>query len=212
MAEVFIPAAVTFPPALGQAHVDAWIETYTGDAQKRALAREQLLRLGPMGLPAMFSAFDHQSGYARFLVIELIETLVDQNPLLARTALRWAQQYHRYHLGQTRAFLIYCWGKTFSPLEALNLSPVFTWYGDTHPLVRMTLLNLIAARVDASRAEELKSFLSFVIHDPNPLLRRTGLRLCQHLRVGPAWLRLLRLRPLDPQETLSMRERMSLFA
>lgn len=168
------------PTVFDQRKVDEMVRAYATDHEQRHL-KDTLLKLGPAGLPALFVALDQLTGYPRFLVMELIESVVDHYRDLSRTALRWSRQHQPLILGQTRAFLIYCWGKTLRQIKRSDLSELFSMYEDDNALVRRTVLNVLAQHADASFADELSAFLRAVIRDPDILVQKRCLQLSGRL-------------------------------
>jgi hypothetical protein len=165
-----------------QNEVNGWIQSYVRSKIQRSQFRQRLLQLGAAALPALFSALDMQSGYGRFLVMELIETMVSKFPDPSRTALRWAQQYQTYHLGQTRALLLHCLGNTLKRMNPADLSEWFSLYRDRHFLVRLAVLHVIHKHADGSLTEELTPFLKYAALDPHTAVRRMAYALAR--RVG----------------------------
>ena len=199
--------------ALDQAAVDRMVWDYTTGIGARSDLKQKLLSFGPAGIPSLFLALDQLTGYPRFLVMELIEAIVDRYPMPARTALRWAQKHRPLILIQTRAFLIYCWGKTLKQFQKPELTELFALFEDKQPLVRLTVLQVIDAHVDASFADELCAFLDFAVQDPHPLVRRRSLNLSRRLglKVHMPWF--LKLRDVFPvSEKMDVQNSLSLFS
>lgn len=192
-----------------QRMVDDWVLQYAR-LDKETGQHDRLLQLGPVGLPALFVALDHLSGFPRYKVMELIEEVVRQNREQARTSLQWARRHRPLILGQTRAFLIYCWGQTLGQLKKTDLSEIFSWFEDRNALVRRTVLQVLNQHADASYAQELAAFLHVAARDADPQVRARALRLGRRLGLNvqtPWFLKLQQqvLRPAaEPENSLSI--------